>query len=205
MADKKGKRVKSAKKDVADQLIKAAFARARAHGWRQLTLYQLSQDTGLSMSEILAAFPTKGMLLKGYVQRVDHRAWDDYEAGEDDSTRDRIFDLMMCRFDELNEDKPAIAAIAKQACTDPETLCVSGCGLRRSMHAVLEKADVRVSGIRGMLRVQALGLIFLATFRTWLQDTSEDMSKTMAELDKHLARAESFEQDFGGAARKAAA
>ena len=205
MADQKSKRAKSAKKVIADQLIEAAFARVREHGWRRLTLYQLSEDTGLSMSEILAVCSTKGMLLKNYVRRVDHHAWTGYEASEDDSTRDRIFDLMMCRFDVFNADKPAIAAIAKQACIDPEMLCVGGCGLHRSMCDVLEKAGVRVSGVRGMLRIQALGLIFLSTFRTWLQDTSEDMSKTMAELDKQLTRAERFEHDFCRAMREAAA
>ncbi len=202
MADKKKTRKKPAKKDIADQLIEAAFNRVAEHGWYRLTMYDLSQDTGLTMDEIHAVFSSKANLLKGYVHRVDHRVLDQYEPGEGDSTRDQIFDLMMRRFDEFNENKPAIKAIAREACIDPETICVSGCGLGCSMHRLLKTAGVRVSGVHGMLRVKALSIIFLATFRTWLRDSSEDMSKTMAELDKRLARAEKFEQGICRTMRK---
>ncbi|MCW8915479.1 MAG: hypothetical protein OQK24_06440 [Magnetovibrio sp.] len=196
MAGKKKAPRKSAKKDIADQLIEAAFNRVSEYGWRRLTMFDLSKDTGFGLDEIHDVFPTKAKLLKGYVQRVDHRVFEHYEPNASDSTRDKIFDLMMRRFDEFNNNKSTIKAIGREACIDPETLCVSGCGLGCSMRKTLKTAGVRVSGVHGMMRVQALSVIFMATFRTWLQDNSEEMSKTMADLDKRLARAERFEQTF---------
>lgn len=194
MAGKNKKRQASARKDLEDQLIKAALKRTAEHGWKRLTLHDLSQDTGLSMDEVLAVFSSKTAILNAYVQRVDHRALHDYEAEDEDTTRDKLFDLMMRRFDELDADKPAIKAIAQDACCDPNVVCVSGCGLLQSMEKVLSTAGVRVSGLHGKLKIKALSVIFLATFRVWLKDSSQDLSKTMAELDKRLAQAEKFEQ-----------
>ena len=194
MAGKKKKRQATAQKDLADQLIKAAFKRVEEHGWRRLTLYDVSQDADLTMDQVLAVFPNKAALLKAYVQRVDHQALNGFEAEDEDSTRDRLFDLMMRRFDEMDADKAALKTIALEACCDPNTICVSSCGLFHSMRKVLAKAEVRTSGLHGKLKIKGLSLIFLATFRTWLRDDTEDMSKTMAELDRRLGQAEAFEQ-----------
>ena len=43
-------------------------------------------------------------------------------------------------------------------------------------------------GLRGALRIKALGLVYLATLRVWLRDDSPDMAPTMAALDRHLRR-----------------
>ena len=194
MAGKKKKRQADARKGLEDQVIKAAFKRVEEYGWRRLTLYDISQDTDLTMEQLLAVFPNKAALLKAYVQRVDCRALDDFTAEEDDSTRDQLFDLMMRRFDEMDADKAALKAIAQEACCDPNTICVSSCGLLQSMQKVLVRAGIKTSGLHGKLKIKGLSLIFLAAFRTWLRDNTEDMSKTMAELDKRLSQAEAFEQ-----------
>ena len=46
------------------------------------------------------------------------------------------------------------------------------------------------SGLRGAFRIEGLGAIYGAAMRVWLKDETDDLSKTMAELDKRLGQAE---------------
>ena len=56
-------------------------------------------------------------------------------------------------------------------------------GLLRSMSWMLEAAGLDASGIRGALRAKGLALVWLSSLRTFLTDSSEDLSATMAALD----------------------
>jgi len=60
------------------------------------------------------------------------------------------------------------------------------------MRWMLEAADIGTTGFVGTLRVKGSGVVYAATANVWLKDDSEDMAKTMAALDKNLARAERF-------------
>ncbi len=179
-----------------DQVIEAALKMAAEGQWHTLTMARLSEETGLTLNDIHRVFPTKASILKGYIHRLDHRVLDGYEAGENESTRDRLFDLMMGRFDEFSDDRDAVIEITRQARHEPDILCAGGYGLWCSMRKVLESAHVQTAGCRGHLRIKGLCLIFTATFKIWLEDASEDMSRTMAALDQHLACAEMLEQKF---------
>ena len=58
------------------------------------------------------------------------------------------------------------------------------------MKNTLEAVGVHTAGPIGHLKVHGLLIIYLQTTCTWLKDDSPDLSKTMADLDKGLARAE---------------
>src|SRR3546814_17327248 len=60
------------------------------------------------------------------------------------------------------------------------------------MALTLEAAGFSTTGCRGVLRRKGLAAIYLATMRVWLRDDSEDMAKTMAYLDRQLARVDSL-------------
>ena len=55
---------------------------------------------------------------------------------------------------------------------------------------MLEGAGIDSSGLAGAVRVRGLALIWLATFRVWLDDDEAGLAKTMAELDRRLRQAE---------------
>jgi hypothetical protein len=55
-----------------------------------------------------------------------------------------------------------------------------------------------------MLRVKGLALAYLWTFRVFLDDDGEDLGRTMAALDRALARCESVAQSLPGGRRRAA-
>ncbi|MFX7212929.1 hypothetical protein ABTI51_18345, partial [Acinetobacter baumannii] len=57
---------------------------------------------------------------------------------------------------------------------------------------MLEAAGLDSGGLAGIARRKGLGLIYLDVLRTWRDDDSVDMARTMAVLDKRLKRAEAL-------------
>ena len=53
---------------------------------------------------------------------------------------------------------------------------------------MLTAADISASGPRGMVRAQGLALLFASVLRTWIDDDDPGLARTMAALDRALAR-----------------
>ena len=96
----------------------------------------------------------------------------------------------MKRFDAMNPHKEAVRSILRASTSDVEALARGPLSLYRSMRWMMEAANIPSSGMRGQLRIKGLALIYLAVLRTWFNDDSEDMSRTMASLDRQLSRAD---------------
>jgi hypothetical protein len=73
---------------------------------------------------------------------------------------------------------------------DPLLLLFTGLRIERSMRWTLEAAGVGSSGLPGHLKAKALLGVYLVALRAWLEDDSEDQSKTLAALDQALGQLE---------------
>jgi hypothetical protein len=58
----------------------------------------------------------------------------------------------------------------------------------RSQLWMLTAADIDASGPRGMMRAQGLALLFASVLRVWTNDDDPGRARTMAALDRALAR-----------------
>jgi len=172
-------------------LREALLRRVAAGGWRNLSYAEIAKDAGLSLAAAYQAYPSKGAILLGITRDIDARLFASLEEDPlDGSAKDRLFDLLMRRFDVLNDHREAYAALAWEL---PRTPIEAGClmfQLRRSLANMLEAAGLSASGLRGAFRIEGLGAIYAAALRVWLKDDSADLSKTMAELDKRLGQVE---------------
>lgn len=185
-----------ARKKTADTEIFAAAMRVAATiGWRKARLSDIAEEAGLSLAELHEKHGSKGALLNNFVRHVDQIVLKGAEktVDADSSYRDRLFDILMQRFDALGPYKDGIRAIVREGGGGGvgEFLC-SGQRVLRSMRWMLEAADIGTAGFVGNLRVKGLAVVYAATVNVWLKDDSEDMAKTMAALDKNLSRAERF-------------
>lgn len=176
------------------RIIDAAMACIARDGWRRFSMTQVSAETGLPLSDILIPFPTKHAVINAFQDRIDGQmlaAADDLASAEDDggNMRDRLFDLLMERFDALSPYRAAMAEIAKDALCDPASLRFVP-RMARTMSRVLEAAGIGTSGPVRLLQTKGLALVYADAFRVWLRDDSPDLAKTMATLDRGLRRAE---------------
>ncbi|MEQ8227415.1 MAG: TetR/AcrR family transcriptional regulator [Rhodospirillales bacterium] len=176
------------------RIIDAAMACIARDGWRRFSLAQVAAETDLPLSDILIPFPTKHAVINAFQDRIDERmlatADDLMSAGDDGGNiRDRLFDLLMERFDALSPYRAAMAEIAKDALCDPASLRFVP-HMARTMSRVLEAAGIGTSGSVRLLQTKGLALVYADAFRIWLRDDSADLAKTMAALDRGLRRAE---------------
>ncbi|HEU0058233.1 MAG TPA: hypothetical protein VFR19_00025 [Hyphomicrobiaceae bacterium] len=162
-----------------------------AGGWRNLSYAEIAKDAGLGMAAAYQAYPSKGAILNGISHDIDARLFGSLEEDPLDGTaKDRLFDLLMRRFDALNDHREAYAALAWELPRTPLEASCLALHLRRSLANMLEAAGISASGLRGAFRIEGLGAIYACALRVWLKDDTADLSKTMAELDKRLGQAE---------------
>ena len=60
------------------------------------------------------------------------------------------------------------------------------------MEIILNIVGIATRTPLGCIKTKALSAIFFRSFKTWLKDESPDMAKTMATLDRDLAKAETI-------------
>jgi AcrR family transcriptional regulator len=173
--------------DVPTKIIEAAMKLAAEEGWRDLSLARIAEAAKLPLSKVYPEFPSKQAVLDAFSRRVDARvlAEEEPEAREG-GARDRLFDVLMRRFDALAPYREALGNIVFDQARDPLSALCGLRRMRRSMACMLEAADFSTGGLRGLLRVKALMAAYLATLRVWLRDDSPDMARTMAALDRQL-------------------
>jgi hypothetical protein len=69
----------------------------------------------------------------------------------------------------------------------PLALALNGLATR-SQQWMLSAAGIEASGPRGLLRAQGLAVLFASVLRTWVHDDDPGLARTMAALDRALAR-----------------
>ena len=178
------------KTDPEEKIINAAMKLAAARGWQALTLADIAKTAKLKLSEISARFSSKTAILAAYGKRIDAQVLDKASAEDMDgeSARDRLFDVLMMRFDAMAGDKTALKRIVRDMKREPLSAAVLARPVLQSMGWMLEAAGIDSSGIAGAVRIRGLALIWASAFNTWLDD-DDDQSKTMAMLDRRLADA----------------
>lgn len=174
-----------------DRCIDAFMTVIERQGWHRATLEHTAQEAGIPVSQLVLTAGNRFDILAKFGRRSDIialRALDSAGAGQ--STRDRLFDIIMARFDAHQPFRGAIRNLSNASCTDPGLAAFFACQLPRSISVIADAAGVDVNGLSGMARVQGLTMLFLSVTRTWLHDETPDMSRTMAALDQSLGRAE---------------
>ena len=58
----------------------------------------------------------------------------------------------------------------------------------QSQSWMLNAADIKVSGPKGMVRAQGLAVLFAYVMQTWVKDEDPGLARTMAVLDRELSR-----------------
>jgi hypothetical protein len=112
------------------------------------------------------------------------------EAPAESLPRDRLFDLLMRRFDVLQQHRAGVLALLRHLPADPALALALSAATGRSMGWMLEAAGVSAAGVTGKLRIAGLVGVWLYALRAWKDDESVDLARTMSAVDKALDQAE---------------
>ena len=190
------------RRDSAARIVDAALAIIADEGWPAVTVDAVAARSGVDPDAVYRLAPTPAAMLDLFARRIDLAVTADDAAPppggtDDESARDRLFDVLMRRFDALAPHRDVIAVLARALPRDPATVLATLPQARRSFALMLREAGIATTGPCGRLRTASLLGLWLAVQRVWLRDDSADAAQTMAALDRHLTRLFAWSPLFG--------
>jgi AcrR family transcriptional regulator len=143
----------------------------------------------LSLADCRAEFGSTLAVLAAHVKEIDRKvlAGSDADMAEE-PPRERLFDVLMRRLEILAPERPAVRSLLRSAGRNPGlAFALNGLAVR-SQQWMLTAADIDAAGPRGMIRAQGLALLYARVVRVWLNDDDPGLARTLAALDRELAR-----------------
>ena len=150
----------------------------RSRAGRPLTMRQVARAAGLTLPELMALYPSKQALLTAFSRRIDIAVAQALDPDSDPvaSARDRLFEVVMARFDALLPHKEAVRTMFHDLRRDPGRDRVRDGGLAplvgvdaRMRRPLQQRPSPARSGCRGWPRSapRPSGSGSPTTARTW--------------------------------------
>lgn len=174
-----------------DKIIDAFFVLLAEKSFEAIEHADIAARAGVTLATLRGEFDSKLAIIAAYVRAVDRKVLEggDAELAEE-PPRERLFDVLMRRLEELSPDRAALRSLMRSARRNPGlALALNGLAVR-SQQWMLTAANIGSAGPRGMVRAQGLALLFADVLRTFMDDEDEGLSRTMAALDRALGRGE---------------
>ena len=183
----RSKTARAAATPTKDRIIDALMVLLAARDFTEVSLADIAEEAGVSLATLRETYESKLAIIADFSQCIDRTVTDGGPA-EGEGVRDRLFEILMRRFDALGPYKAAVGHMAQALRTDP---CLAGFAHRnatRSAKAMLASADPDSTGLFGMIARQGLVLVHAEALRVWLDDDDPGLAKTMVALDRGLER-----------------
>lgn len=172
-----------------ERILSAALEISAREGWEAVNVARIADQVDEPLGSVIAIYPTPDEIVSAIVRRNDNHVLSQVKKIDlSEPTRDRLFEILMLRFDALQSARDAHVALLKAKMRAPVALVVNVPTILRSMKLMLTAAGVETAGITGVARIHALAVAYASVLRTWLKDDSADLGQTMSALDKSIGR-----------------
>jgi len=169
--------------------LEAALALAAEMPWAELTLAAIADKAGLDLSEFHGVTDKAG--LADAAAPYFDKAMFSEAADMDDAPRERLFDVLMLRYEAMEPHRVALLSLHEWRMQNPATLAKLPAARMKTAKWALTCAGLDGKGTLPMsLRKAGIAWAIGQTDRAWRKETSEDFTRTMAELDKQLRSAD---------------
>ena len=171
------------------EIIAAFLALLSEQPFEEIRLADIAARAGVSLAQLRGEFPSALAILAAHMKAVDRAVLaGDFSDMEEEPVRERLFDVLMRRLEALAPHRQAMRSLLRSARRDPPlALALNGLAVR-SQQWMLAAAGIDASGPRGMIRAQGLAVLFAPVLRTWVRDEDPGLARSMAALDRALAR-----------------
>ena len=176
---------------IRNSSIAAALDLAAESPWEWITLAQIAEKAGFGKEKVAEIFPDKTSIVEAIIDHIDTQIETIFSEQDIDlSPRDKLFDVLMERFEILNRNRTAHLSILNSFGWTAQSVCPDLKILKSSMIRMANCAGIETKGLVGFINITGLKIIYIWVTLIWCQDNSSDLGRTMAELDKTLGRAD---------------
>lgn len=181
--------------------VRAALKLAETEKWGALTLADIAAEAGLSLKDFHGQADKDD--LSAAVEAQFDAAMSEGSVDADETARTRLFDVIMMRFEAMEDARDGAMAYLRW-----RDRSFDGLALRLKARTAAAKWALASAGLDGSskvprgLQITALAWAIAQAERAWRQETSEDLSRTMAALDAELIKIEERLEWIGKRRRK---
>ena len=174
---------------IIEKGVKAALKLAETRKWDDLTLAGIAEAAGLELSRFHSVADKDD--LSAWVEDYFDAAMSEGSFDEEESARTRLFDVLMMRFEAMEDRRDGVMSYLRWRDRSFE-----GLALRFKARAATAKWALACAGLDGAsklprgLQLTALAWAIAQAERAWRQETSADLTRTMAALDAELIKLE---------------
>lgn len=172
-----------------EKIIAAFMSLLAEKRFEQIGFGDIAARAGLSLAACRGEFGSTLAILAAHMKELDRKVLAAASADmADEPPRERLFDVLMRRIEAMAPYREATRSLMKSiACNPGLAFALNGLAVR-SQTWMLTAADIDAAGPRGMIRAQGLAMLFASVLRTWVDDEDEGLARTLAALDRALAR-----------------
>lgn len=169
------------------RVVRAALELAAERPWGEVALVDIAARSRITLSDLRRHFGSKAAIVAAFARTIDDELLKEARPHTDGaSPRDRVFEVVMARFDRLQPHRAALRSIHGAGLAEPVLMRA----VLESQAWMLNAAGVATDGLGGGVRVAGLASVYASVFATWLDDDDPGLARTMAALDRRLRRGE---------------
>jgi AcrR family transcriptional regulator len=172
-----------------EKIIAAFMALLAEKRFEEIGFGDIAARAGVTLAVCRGEFGSTLSILAARMKELDRKVLAGIDADmAEEPPRERLFDVLMRRIEAMAPDREATRSLLRSASCNPGlALALNGVAVR-SQTWMMTAADIAAAGPRGMIRAQGLAMLFTSVLRTWVDDDDAGLARTMAALDRALAR-----------------
>jgi AcrR family transcriptional regulator len=176
-----------------EKIIAAFLALLAEKPIERIGLADIAAEAGVSLAQFRGEFSSALAIYAAHIKSIDRAVLAaDLSDMAEEPPRERLFDVLMRRLEAMAPHREAVRSLLRSAMRNPPLALALNRFAVRSQQWMLTAAGINASGPRGVVRAQGLALLFGSVVREWTQDDDAGLARTMAALDRALARGQRF-------------
>ncbi|HML07432.1 MAG TPA: TetR/AcrR family transcriptional regulator [Xanthobacteraceae bacterium] len=176
-----------------EKIIAAFLALLTEKPFEEIGLAEIAARAGVSIAQLRDEFSSTLAIIAAHIKTIDRAVLaGDFSDMAEEPARERLFDVLMRRLEVLAPHRQAVGSLLRSARRNPPLALALNGLVTRSQQWMLTAAGINASGPRGIICAQGLAVLFGSVVRTWVHDDDPGLARTMAALDRALARGQRF-------------
>ena len=167
-------------KKIAEETLKILTKKS----WSNLSIKEIKLKSKIRLFSNL--IKNKQELLNNINSYFDYKLILRSKKIENSNSKDMIFEILMMRFDVLQDNRKAVLTIFQSFRRNPKELIFILPKLLGSIEMMLSRVKISSKGFLGKIKIKGILIIYLTVFLVWINDETESLEKTMTFLDNSL-------------------
>ena len=172
-------------KKLRDKIAIETLKYALVNKWESISVDKISKKLKINKKKMSNLIKNKQDLLKNINRYFDDQILESSKLLDQSTSKDMIFEILMMRFDLLNQYRNSLIKIFNIFKKNPQEFVFLLPSFIESMILMSNISHIKIEGIIGNLKIKGLLIIYFSTFLIWTKDKTSSLEKTMTSLDNY--------------------